>query len=98
MALPLDDAHAPERVSLGELGPGDCGIITAIAPDAAGSVKLVQRLLELGFVRGEAVRVIAEARPGGDPFVVRIGETVLAMRRAEAQPVCIEPDPAHPQR
>jgi len=51
---------------------------------------LERRLLEFGFVHGEQVEILAEARPGRDPFVVRVGHTTLAMRRREAQSVWIE--------
>lgn len=82
-----------KRVSLGELRPGVCGVVAAIETAGTSSESLVRRLMELGFVRGEAVQVIAEARPGGDPFVVRIGETALAMRREEARPIHVELSP-----
>ncbi len=51
---------------------------------------LERRLLELGFVRGEHIEILAEARPGRDPFVVRVGHTTLALRRREAQSVRVE--------
>jgi len=51
---------------------------------------LERRLLEFGFVHGEQVEILAEARPGRDPFVVRVGHTTLAMRRREAQSVWVE--------
>jgi Fe2+ transport system protein FeoA len=51
---------------------------------------LERRLLELGFVAGEHVEILAEARPGRDPFVVRVGHTTLALRRREAQSVRVE--------
>jgi ferrous iron transport protein A len=51
---------------------------------------LERRLLELGFVSGERVEILAEARPGRDPFVVRIGYTTLALRRREAENIWVE--------
>ena len=51
---------------------------------------LERRLLEFGFVHGEQVEILAEARPGRDPFVVRVGHTTLAMRRREAQSVWVD--------
>ena len=42
------------------------------------------RLLEIGFLPGEAVRVIAKGLPGGDPLAVRVGHTTFALRRHEA--------------
>ena len=45
-------------------------------------------LEELGFIPGEPVAVLARGVPGGDPLVVRVGESTFALRRAEAR--CIE--------
>jgi ferrous iron transport protein A len=42
------------------------------------------RLLEIGFLPGETVRVIAHGYPGHDPLAVRVGHTTFALRRHEA--------------
>jgi ferrous iron transport protein A len=42
------------------------------------------RLLEIGFLKGETVRVIAHGYPGHDPLAVRIGHTTFALRSHEA--------------
>jgi len=42
------------------------------------------RLLEIGFLPGESVRVIAHGYPGHDPLAVRVGHTTFALRRHEA--------------
>ena len=44
-------------------------------------------LLEIGFVPGEQIEIIEEIRPGGDPIAVRIGTSMFALRRREAQAV-----------
>ena len=49
-------------------------------------------LAEIGFLPGESVRVIARGAPGGDPLVVRIGDSTFALRKAEA--ACIHVLPA----
>jgi ferrous iron transport protein A len=41
-------------------------------------------LEEIGFLVGEHVMLMAKALPGGDPLVVRIGQSTFALRRAEA--------------
>lgn len=47
------------------------------------------RLLEeLGFIEGEHVTLMARALPGGDPLVVRVGQSTFALRRAEA--ACVQ--------
>jgi len=45
-------------------------------------------LEEIGFVAGEQVTLMARGLPGGDPLVVRVGQSTFALRRAEA--ACIE--------
>ncbi len=41
-------------------------------------------LAEIGFLPGEAVTVTARSVWGGDPLVVRVGDSTFALRRAEA--------------
>ncbi|VWX56317.1 Ferrous iron transport protein A (fragment) [Burkholderiales bacterium 8X] len=45
---------------------------------------LVLRLTEIGFVPGEAVRIVARGLPGREPIAVRLGHTTFALRRHEA--------------
>ena len=55
------------------------------------------RLLELGFVEGETLRVIAHGYPGKEPIAVRIGNTTFALRRLEADHILVtrmEPETA----
>ena len=57
---------------------------------ADGSPGEWQRWLEeLGFIPGEPVSVLARGVPGGDPIVVRVGESTFALRRAEARCVVV---------
>lgn len=48
-------------------------------------------LEEIGFVVGEKVMLMARGLPGGDPLVVRVGQSTFALRRAEAACVSVEP-------
>ena len=80
----------PALVSLAALPPGTRGSVVSVGSSAAPLSALERRLLEFGFVHGEQVEILAEARPGRDPFVVRVGHTTLALRRREAQSVWIE--------
>lgn len=52
--------------------------ISPIAPEWA------RWLEEIGFIAGEKVMLMARGLPGGDPLVVRIGQSTFALRRAEA--------------
>jgi ferrous iron transport protein A len=86
---------APGFVSLAVLPPGTRGLVVSVGSRAAPLSALERRLLELGFVNGERIEILAEARPGRDPFVVRVGNTTLALRRREAQSVWV--DLHHPE-
>ena len=59
------------------------------------SLPLERRLIELGFVSGERIEVLAQAMPGGDPFVVRVGTTTFALRRREVETVWVEVESTH---
>ena len=48
-------------------------------------------LAEIGFLPGERVRLMRRAPFGGDPLVVRIGDSTFALHRAEAACVAVEP-------
>ena len=81
---------APGFVSLAALPPGTRGCVVSVGSSATPLSALERRLLEFGFVHGEQIEILAEARPGRDPFVVRIGNTTIALRRREAQSVWVE--------
>ena len=90
VAAPAGLALDPGFVSLAVLPPGAAGRVVSVGVPASALSPLERRLLELGFVSGEHVEILAEARPGRDPFVVRIGHTTLALRRREAEAIWIE--------
>lgn len=58
-----------------------------------GAPEWARWLEEIGFIAGEQVRLMAKAIPGGDPMVVRVGQSTFALRRAEA--ACIEVMPVN---
>lgn len=64
--------HMPARVV--DLRP-------AADPDGE---EVLLRLMEIGFLPGEPVRIVASGFPGGDPLAVRIGQATFALRRHEA--------------
>jgi ferrous iron transport protein A len=75
------------------LSEADTGapMIVVEVRDAAGVPELPARLRELGFVEGEAVRVLRRGQPGGEPLAVRVGVSTFALRRAEAHCVLVAP-------
>ncbi len=51
-------------------------------------------LEEIGFLPGERAMVMNRALPGGDPLVVRVGNSTFALRRIEAACVQVTLDKA----
>jgi ferrous iron transport protein A len=91
-ARPAGVALNPGTQSLSVLTPGATASVVSVGAGAGGSFTPVERrLIELGFVHGEHVEVIAQAMPGGDPFVVRVGTSTFALRRREVESVWVEP-------
>lgn len=74
-----------DRVAIGET----MTVLRVEAPAAAP--EWGRWLEEIGFVAGECVRLMAKAVPGGDPMVVRVGQSTFALRRAEAACVGVAP-------
>ena len=77
---------------------GARGIIEGVVDDDSTlgeetGATIVMRLIELGFVQGERLEIIAEARPSGDPLAVRIGGSCFALRRREAAAVLVRVTP-----
>ena len=89
VAAPFGRVLDPGFVSLGALPPGTSARVVSVG--SGGTLTpLERRLIEFGFVHGEQVEILSEARPGRDPFIVRVGHTTLALRRREAQSVLVE--------
>ena len=89
-AAPVGITLNPTYVSLSALAPGSSGLVVGVGKSGGAVSALERRLLELGFISGEQFEIVAEAWPGHDPFVVRIGSTTLALRRREAESVWVE--------
>ena len=78
-----------EPLSLDQLANGSRATVRGVAatsPDLDPTQ--LRRLAELGFITGEAVQVLRRGPGGRDPIAVRVGDTLFALRRAEAR--CIE--------
>ena len=68
---------------LSDLSRGETAQVVAVeAAHAADTI--ARRLRDLGFVRGEAVRIVAMGPFGAEPVLVQVGNTRFALRRAEA--------------
>lgn len=74
---------------LSDLSPGMCARVAAIEPTTERD-PIARRLLDLGFVAGEPIRVVARGPIGGEPLAVQVGSTRFALRLSEAARVRIE--------
>ena len=99
-----DVREASSTVSLADLEVGEYATIHAVLPtDRASDAELLMRLIEIGFVPGERVRIIAAGRPGREPIAVRLAAAnsgrrggmngaTFALRRYEAELIRVVPD------
>lgn len=65
-------------------------VVSVQACEAAMPVELLRRLVEIGFLPGERVCIVARGAFGGAPVAVRIGTSTFALRRLEARCVQVE--------
>lgn len=63
-----------------------CRVVGVSSPE--GAPDWGRWLGEIGFLPGEHVSVTARSVWGGDPMVVRVGQSTFALRRAEA--ACVQ--------
>jgi ferrous iron transport protein A len=81
---------------LTDLGIGTrARVVSVTAADAMAPAELGRRLAELGFLPGEAVRIVAKGLMAQAPIAVRIGTGTFALRLFEA--ACIRVCPEQPQ-
>lgn len=73
--------------TLADLEVGQTGVICGIAPQCRGLQR--RRLLDLGFVPGTQVSVEFRS-PSGDPTAFRVRNTLIALRRDQAQLIYVE--------
>ena len=97
-------APAPATVPLTRLPRNASGTVAGVRVEALGPdgtldpdvERMALRLIEIGFVQGASLRVIAFGQPGDDPIGVRVGGrggvSTFALRRAEAACVQVWPD------
>ena len=76
-----------------QLKIGETAIISEVSLDDSTDPRLgqdcIRRLLELGFIPGEKLKVVRKGFPQGDPIAFRIGTSTFALRVKEAQTIKI---------
>ena len=89
-------ATDPTLMTLDALAAGKSGTVVSIAPTEPGQfddgVDLARRLMELGFVPGEQIRLLRRGMPGGEPLAIKVGNSTFALRRFEAARISIKPE------
>ena len=90
----------PEQVLLGQLNPGETGIIISIGANRSSPTEteltaerrseLTRRLLQIGFVEGATVEVSLQAPFSRDPIAVRVRGAQIALRRNEADLITVQ--------
>lgn len=81
----LPDKVPSEFLRLGSLKKGDRAQITEVE-DSPNCI----RLLEMGLLEGTQVEIVHEAPFGGDPIAVRVRDTLIALRRNEANQIRVK--------
>lgn len=76
-------------ISLNHLQPGQSGIVIRVG----GQGQARRRYLEMGFVRGETIRVQRIA-PLGDPVEYLVKGYRLSLRRKDAAHILVQPNEA----
>jgi ferrous iron transport protein A len=90
-------APASPEVQLTELSIGACArVVSVSADDATTPAELGRRLAELGFLPGEAVRIVAKGLMARAPIAVRIGTGTFALRLFEAACIRVRPEQSQP--
>jgi ferrous iron transport protein A len=88
---------APTLTTLDALKAGQSATVITLAPGArtggggVDGVDIQRRLMELGFVPGERIRMLKGGLPGG-PLAVKVGQSTFALRRFEAALISIQPE------
>jgi ferrous iron transport protein A len=84
---------APTLTTLDALKAGQSATVIHLAPGGeTGGLDVPRRLMELGFVPGERIRMLKRGVPGGEPLAVKVGESTFALRRFEAALISIQPE------
>jgi len=83
-------------IPLQDLAPGaPARVVSVSAADSKAPAEIGRRLAELGFLPGEAVRIVARGLMARAPIAVRVGTGTFALRLFEA--ACIRVCPEQPQ-
>jgi len=81
-------------IALADLAPGaSARVVSVSSGDSTAPAEVGRRLAELGFLPGEAVRIVARGLLARAPIAVRIGTGTFALRLFEAACIRVCPEP-----
>ena len=91
----MDSVSNNEVVCLSSLSQGEHATVLTVIDDGQSlgdeqASTIARRLLELGFVPGAELEVVARMWPGDDPLAVRVGGSMFALRRREAPAIRVQ--------
>ena len=89
-AIAATTAATGPVMGLDQLAVNQPARVVDLASSEGEDESLLLRLMEIGFLPGESVRVVATGFPGPDPLAVRIGQATFALRRHEASQVLVK--------
>jgi len=88
---------ATAEIPLMELAAGTSARVVSVAgADSKAPADVGRRLAELGFLPGEAVRIVARGLLARAPIAVRVGTATFALRLFEAACIRVCPEPQLP--
>ncbi|WP_370679284.1 ferrous iron transport protein A [Comamonas sp. GB3 AK4-5] len=90
-ASAANSSPAAAVLGLDRLAPRVPARVVDLAPATTPEEQeLLLRLMEIGFLPGESVCIVATGFPGPDPLAVRVGQARFALRRHEASKVLVQ--------
>jgi len=95
MAVSPDIAQAADATAgmqLADLATGAVARVVSVSTAEGNAPDLGRRLAELGFLPGEAVRIVARGLMAREPIAVRIGTGTFALRLFEAACIRVRPE------
>jgi ferrous iron transport protein A len=86
-------------IPLADLAPGaSARVVSVSSGDSKAPAEVGRRLAELGFLPGEAVRIVARGLLARAPIAVRIGTGTFALRLFEAACIRVCPERVCPEQ
>ena len=93
----MKSTHGPAandaEVRLADLATGTAARVVSVSPgEGSAPAEMGRRLVELGFLPGEPVRIVARGLLAREPIAVRVGTGTFALRLFEAACVRVCPE------